>query len=266
MQSQPINYLPANSKKLPISFYSISNYYHEKIVIRPFGQQYFDQILLVLNGTGELRCEEKTYKLKRGCAFFTSKDIPHEYVSTDNLVTAFLTATGSALNDLKEYYDCGDFFFCEQVNTDKYLSDIERIIFEYFDKKRESILSSMVYTFYVDFFEETRPTHFDVIDRIALYIEKNFSEKLTLSSLSSIYGISVSKLCHDFKERFGHSVFSHILDLRLTYAQYYITTSPDSTTVKAATRCGFDDVSYFCRAYKKKFGKTPSEDKTQNKI
>jgi hypothetical protein len=67
MNSNIINYLPENSKQLPINFYTVSNRYHEQAISRPFGQREFNQILLVIGGTGELKCQGKTYELKKGC-------------------------------------------------------------------------------------------------------------------------------------------------------------------------------------------------------
>lgn len=261
MNSNIINYLPENSKQLPINFYTVSNRYHEQAISRPLGQREFNQILLVIGGTGELKCQGKTYELKKGCAFFTSSTVPVEYRGKHELITAFLTANGSAIEELCDYYDCKDFFFCEHLNTEKYLSEIDRIISEYYEHKRESVLSAMVYNFYVDFFEETRPSDIDVCEKISLYIEKNFKEKITLEALSKQFNISMSKMCHDFKKRFSCSVINYVLDLRLTYARNYLQSNRNARTVDAASCCGFDDVSYFCRAYKKKFSKTPLEDK-----
>ena len=31
--------------------------------------------------------------------------------------------------------------------------------------------------------------------------------------------------------------------------------------VRQLRSCGFEDISYFCKAYKKKFGKTPAEER-----
>ncbi len=265
MQSQIINYLPENSKKLPIYFHTLSKYFIESHIIRPNGQKDFDQILFVVEGKGSVTCCGKTYKLEKGCAFFSSRNVPIEYKSEERMVTAFLTANGSAINELCDFFGYGDFWFCDNVNVEKYLSELEEIIHEYYKHKRESVLSKMVYSFYVDFFDEKQPVSNDICDKVSLYIEKNFTKKISLSQLADMYGISVSKLCHEFKNKFGYTVFEHIINLRLTYARNYLISTPDARTSDAAACCGFDDVSYFCRAYKKKFAKTPLQEKTLSK-
>ncbi len=266
MQSRIINYLPENSKPLPINFHTVSSFYKQSSICRPYGQKLFHQILFILEGAGEVKCGGKRYELKKGSAFFSSKKIPIEYTNNGGLISAFLTADGPAIEALCEYYGYGDFFFIEHVNLDKYISKIEQIISEYYEKKRESVLSGMVYSFYLDFFEENREPYIDLIDRIALYIEKNYTEKLSLDMLAEKFGISVSTLCHDFKRKFGCTVFEHILNLRLTYARNYLLTVPSSTSTDAARSCGFEDICYFCRAYKKKFGKSPLKDRDSTQM
>ena len=95
------------------------------------------------------------------------------------------------------------------------------------------------------------------MDKTALYIEKNFSKKLTLNELAEINKTSVSKLCHDFKDKYGYTVFQHIINLRLNYAYNLLNSSATAKTKDVASVCGFDDVSYFCKLYKEKFGTTP---------
>lgn len=259
-------YLPEKENTLPINFFTISSHCYEDIVLRPKGQIEFDQILFVKEGKGILKCNGMSYELKKGCAFFSGRYLPIEYHSTDNLVTAFLTVQGPVVDELCNYYNCKNFFFCENISLGEYISDIKKIVSEYYTNKRDTILSSLVYAVYVKFFEEIHHKENDDISKISLYIEKNFKNKLTLSSIAEIHDISVSKLCHDFKKKNHCSVFDYILNLRLSYARNYLLTTPNSRTMDAAYNCGFDDVGYFCRAYKKRYGKTPKEDKANQKL
>lgn len=254
------NNLLSESKLLPAYFYTACVHYPQKTVSRPNGAQNYHQILFVVEGTGILRCQGQIFPLKRGSAFFTAMQMPVEYEDTGGLATAFLTAKGTAIRELMQYYDCEGFLFYEAVNLEKFLSDIDRIIKTYQTGRRDGVLSAMTYAMYADFFE-LQKGRFDELDAVAQYIEKSFAEDLTLEQLAQIGHISVSKLCHDFKKRFSCTVFRYILDLRLNYARTLLLSLPGITTKEAAARCGFEDASYFCRAYKKKFGKSPGEDK-----
>ncbi len=254
------NILSESSKQLPIYMFSVGSNYSQEELNRPNGCE-FHQILFVIDGMGVLNCCGQIYELKRGCAFFTSKDIPVSYKSTDGLITAFLTVSGEAVDNMMHYFESNGFLFRESIDTDKYLSDIDEIKKEYHSHKRNGILSALCYSFYMNFFEE-QTKEFNQMNEISLYIEKNFTKKLTLKKISDLFGISVSKLSHEFKKEFGYTVFEYILNLRLTYSRNLILLNPDTKIKDAALSCGFDDISYFCKAYRAKFGITPSKDKS----
>ncbi len=253
------NNISENDKALPICFYTVCDKHLQEYIIRPAGSLTFSQILFIVEGNGILKCGGHTYELKKGSAFFTGPDVPVEYINNGGLVSAFLTVKGTAVPELMKYFSCDGFLFYESVNIEKYLFNMKKIIDEYYTQKREGLLSAMVYSFYVDFFEEQNNAVAQ--DKVVLYIEKNFMKNLTLTELSEIGNCSVSKLCHDFKNKFNCSVFAYILDLRLNYARNLLHFNPKMLIKDAALSCGFNNVSYFCYAYKRKFNTTPSENR-----
>jgi len=261
MSDMTINMLPEGFRELPVYFVTASGSYRQKDARYLPGTQTFHQILLVVSGTGVLHCNGSTYPLSRGCAFFTAMGQSCEYLDTGDLVTAFLTVRGPGMDAILDHYGCGSFLFAQHVNLEERLSAIGAIIREYYAHKRQGLLSSMAYGFFVDFFEEQRRGTVSSVEQTCLYIERHFAEPLTLDRLAAVSGVSVSKLCHDFRGRYGCSVFGYILNLRLTYARSFLQSFPTSRTKDAAFACGFEDVSYFCKAYKKKFGKTPAQDR-----
>ena len=260
MNNFTINLLPEDQLKPPIYFHTASSRYTQHTMRYAEGAQDFYQLLFVLSGTGILHCCGKTYRLQQGCGFFTSEGCPSEYIDTGGLTTAFLTARGVAIPALLAHYGCKDFLFAECIDLEKYLSGISRVTREYYEHKREGQLSALVYSFYVDFFEDQTGAPISVAERTSFFLEKNFMQKLSLDQLASLNKISVSKLCHDFKKAFGCTIFEYILHLRLTYARSFLKASREARTKDAALSCGFEDISYFCRAYKKKFGLSPSQD------
>ena len=264
MSNFTINLLPEDLQKPPIYFHTASSMYEQHTMRYSDDSQDFYQILFVLSGTGILHCCGKTYPLQQGCCFFTAEGCPSEYIDTGGLTTAFLTARGSAIPPLLEHYHCGAFLFAQHVDLEKYLSGINRITREYYEHKREGRLSALVYAFYVDFFEDQTGAPISAAEKTSFFLEKNFMQKLTLDQLASLNGISVSKLCHDFKKTFDCTVFDYILHLRLTYARSFLKASREARTKDAALSCGFEDISYFCRAYKRKFGKSPSQDQAEH--
>ena len=245
-------------KALPVYFFTVCDNHVQESVRRPNGFLDFHQILFVVDGEGLVKCNGQTYELKKGSAFFSAIGVPVEYINTRGLVSAFLTANGTAITDLMKYFSCDGFLFYESVNVEAYISDIKKITDEYYTHKREGFLSAMVYSFYMKFFEQQNGG-LKKLDEVALYIERNYMKKLTLLGLANTGCCSVSKLCHDFKEKFECSVFQYILNVRLTNARYFLISDYHTPVKDISVSCGFDDVSYFCRAFKKKFGKSPTE-------
>lgn len=247
---------------LSVRPYSASSTHNQEGVARPLGVKIFHQILLVVDGEGVVHSGDRSYKLKRGSAFFTSKDCPNEYANHGELVTAFLTVNGDAIEDLISYADCDGFLFLESVNVEKYLNYINQILNEYYSQRREPIISALSYSMFCDFFAESGSFSADKNDKAIQYIEKHFAEKLTLDAIAAYANVSVSNLCHGFKEKYGTSVFTYIMDFRLSNARNLILSEPGLQIKSVASASGFDDLSYFCRAYKKKFGNTPRADKS----
>lgn len=250
-----------SANKYPIVFLSVGENHKQETIRRPEGTKRFHQILFILEGKGTLHCNGKTYMLKKGCSFFTSIHTPVEYINEGGLVSAFLTVTGSAADELNENFADNGFLFYENTNIEKYLAMIRQIINEYQNGTDQGKLSSLAYSFYIDFFESARNENCDWLDEVTKYINKNFSNKITLESLSQHFCVSISTLCHSFKNKYGMSVFEYVLEMRFQCAHNLFISYNDITIKDAALLCGFTDVGYFCKAYKNKFGKTPTEDK-----
>ncbi|MBR3805036.1 MAG: helix-turn-helix transcriptional regulator [Clostridia bacterium] len=89
------------------------------------------------------------------------------------------------------------------------------------------------------------------------YLKNNFNRKLTVDELSSVLNFSKSHLSHVFKKVTGHSIISYVNLLKCQNAKTLILNG--ATIKKASDECGFKDVSYFTRTYKKTMGSLPSE-------
>lgn len=91
------------------------------------------------------------------------------------------------------------------------------------------------------------------------FIDKNFTENISVKSISDMLHISPSTLSHKFSAELNLSVYRYISEKRLFHAQGLI--DEGMTISEASSMSGFSDYSAFFRLYKKRFGKTPSYNK-----
>lgn len=90
------------------------------------------------------------------------------------------------------------------------------------------------------------------------YIDNNFKEPIQLSKLAEIVYMNPNYFSTFFSKTMNCSVTEYVLELKMRHACLLLTTSGDKIS-EIAVKSGFDNISYFNRAFKKKFGITPQE-------
>lgn len=93
---------------------------------------------------------------------------------------------------------------------------------------------------------------------ITKYIEKHIADELTIKEMAELCDFSQSHFMKFFKASMGTPFFTYLNDYRLTTVSHMLTTSSSSILV-IAQECGYNNLSYFNRVFKKKFLMTPSE-------
>lgn len=94
------------------------------------------------------------------------------------------------------------------------------------------------------------------IKTITNYIEEHYADKITLEDLAALANISVYHLSHIFKNCTGQSPNEYLNFYRLTKAANKLT-SEDTPILTIAIECGYNNISYFNRVFKRRYGITP---------
>ena len=90
------------------------------------------------------------------------------------------------------------------------------------------------------------------------YIRDNFANRITVEDVAKSVGYSKYYFCRIFKEITKSTIGSYINICRVNEAHRLI--SEEGVSVgRAACECGFDDISYFTKIFKKYIGVLPSK-------
>lgn len=102
--------------------------------------------------------------------------------------------------------------------------------------------------------------HSALFERVMLYIERHFDDaELTPTRLASVHGISLRYL-HLLFAQHGQAVSGSIRERRLEYCCQVLANAHSSLSVsEIAFRAGFKDSSHFSRAFRQRFGVSPTE-------
>ena len=93
--------------------------------------------------------------------------------------------------------------------------------------------------------------------RAVHYLENHFREKVRIQRLAQEIGISRSYLTQQFKDTIGMSPRELLINIRMEHAVEYLEKTNDPIQL-VALECGYDDALAFSKAFKARFGMSPT--------
>lgn len=94
--------------------------------------------------------------------------------------------------------------------------------------------------------------------RLLEYIETHYGEHIGVEEGAALCYYSNSHFMKYFKQYIGVSFIQYLNDVRMSKAAGFLLGTPDSVTA-IAQRCGFDNISYFNRLFRRKYRLSPGE-------
>jgi AraC-like DNA-binding protein len=92
---------------------------------------------------------------------------------------------------------------------------------------------------------------------IAAIMEANFCHNLSMDVLAQLCHRSLSSFKREFRKQFGTTPGRWLLERRLRHSASLLQTTAMSIT-EITFECGFEDLSHFSKAFKDRFGSSPS--------
>lgn len=103
----------------------------------------------------------------------------------------------------------------------------------------------------------------DRIRNILSFIHNHYKDKITVAQIADSIGISERETIRSFRKCLNQSPIEYLISYRLNEAKKMLLNSELSIT-EICYQCGFSDSSYFGKVFRKAYGLTPREYRSQN--
>jgi len=157
----------------------------------------------------------------------------------------------------------GAFCFLHSDSADKYKQIFKRLtslrVFERIGAEMLALscLYELLSTFFLELYtHEHGSVRYERILPAKEYIDSHSNKPLSLDLLARLCNMSITNFRREWTKIYGETPLQYRDRVRLFYAKEYLS-SGYYTVGEVACRCGFDDVSYFVRFFKKHTGSTP---------
>ena len=225
--------------------------------------------LIVLSGYGTVGALDQSVELHQGeCAFI---DCSHSYfhqTSSDLWTLMWIHFNGFSMSSIYDkFLERSGAFYFSVSDTDIYIRILNSLIE---DARSDSYvkdmliherISSLVSQIMKDCWKDNRfikhPQNNQKISSVYNYLHDHFQESISLDYLSQTFFINKYYLTRLFKQQYGKTISDHLLELRINNAKKRLRFTSDSVENIAIT-CGFNDISYFSKKFKKAEGLSPT--------
>lgn len=245
------------------------------------------EITLILKGMAEYKIDFSTYKVKEGDIVIISPESLHSINKINNCEMDWTTIVfnldllkssftdGCSLNYiapiLNKNYKLPTIIDSKNPGYSSIYSIIENILSTY-DKKDiayELELKSMLFILFANFYKyeyvhkenNINELAFDLQEKIKAilnYIQENYDRDISIEEVASLCDFSEYHFMRFFKKYVGTSCLKYINNYRLEKAAELLKSNNSSIT-EISLDCGFNNLSYFNKLFKRKYHLTPRE-------
>lgn len=236
----------------------------------PFNWHENIEILCCIEGMGYVKCNLDTHHVQAGDIFVVNSDSVHSTGTDTTFVyhclivdDTFCRANGIPVSDL---------YFQELIRDEALFEAFIQVeqAFSQNQKEhplwgvaqiRQAVLELLILL--CRDYAQTNGTQaaksvcVERVKKAMTYIKSNLSKSLSLDEIADHVGISKYHFSREFKAFTGETVIDSINILRCKEAKRLIESG--MTVSAAAMSCGFENLSYFSRTFKKHFGQLPSK-------
>lgn len=225
-------------------------------------------VCVVTKGHAVLKLGGKKYELNIGSMFFAFPSISFEIYADSEYEYIYINFLGDGAVSLISQFgltpqNC--VFHDNHSTVELWYESIKRI-----NHGNSNILTESCLFFALSYLHETDPVPDKkdeyIVDSILEYINNNFSDSsLSVKKLAGLFSYSENYLSHLFKKTMNERFNLYLNKIRIEHA-FYLMQNNETSVVRISEMCGFADVLYFSKVYKRIRGITPAQEikKIQN--
>ena len=231
----------------------------DKNIICPNSKLYY-----VIDGELSVEVGGTVYTASRGDAILIPSGTKHSYYLTESGYAEKYWFHFDLRLGQRNYFDFVSLPYIKHIGISEDIeSAFQQIIngsFEVGSSKLELSSSILkIISVYSSGVELTKHDEWkDETDTVIKYVKKNYAEKLTLTGLSDMAGLTPNYFTKKFKEKTGHTPLKYVNILRIERAKFLLEHT-DLPISDVMVEIGFFDSAHFSKLFKLSTGYSPSK-------
>lgn len=224
---------------------------------------------VVKEGSGSLVYENVEYVLHVGDCVFIDCRKPYEHSTSEDLwALDWCHFNGWNMEQIyQKYMDRGgkiifhpkDISVFQNVLKELYMicSSSENVRDMYINEKLSFLLTQLMkVAWHEDAIESVKKANY--VHQVKEYIDAHYVNMVSLDELAHMFFIDKYYLTKVFKEAYGVTINTYVMNCKITASKQYLRFS-DLSLEDISHKIGMHSANYFCRAFKKIEGITPGE-------
>ncbi len=236
------------------------------------------EIIRILEGSFYLTVGSRTYQVKKGDVLFLQDGVLHGGIPENCVyeclvfdMNLFLKGNRIRVKQTQRIIQ-HEIVFRQQLPGRSELQDIiDKLFLTMAEKKPgyEFLVQGYLYLLIGFLFrehlyeEEADAAHSSLhhvlqFKRVLSYIEEHYKEHIALEELARIAGMNPKYFCRFFREMSYRTPIDYVNYYRIERACEQLSTT-NTTIIEVALNCGYNDISYFIKTFRKYKGLTPKQ-------
>ena len=224
------------------------------------------ELQFCLNGLGEVLLDGEIYPFKKGDIIVVNSNVIHYTQTNSTLEYACLIIDTTFFTNIG--FDLENTIFLPYISNNTHLQKLFEKLVSVYQTDHElrrpllhitlmQILLALYENYTVKRLRSPKsPEHFKEIKECIIFLNNNYTQKLSLDDIAKSVYMDKYTLSKEFKKITGQTIVTYLNAYRCKKASRFI--SEGFSVKNAALKCGFKNMSYFTKTFYNYIGVLPS--------